>query len=81
LPPGQDEAVEGKGERKLWGELIAGNVAGRTIEEIQREMEAFAGRNPGSAYCASPSLRSHAHGALIKGSLSSHITSRSQGGQ
>ena len=43
-PPGQDEEVEGKGERKLRGELIAGNVSGRTVEEIQREMEAFAGQ-------------------------------------
>lgn len=46
LPPGQDEAVEGKGEWKLRGELLAGNVAGRTVDEIQREMEAVARRNP-----------------------------------
>src|SRR4051812_43745886 len=36
-PPGQEEEVDGKAERKVRGELIAGNVAGRTIEEIQRE--------------------------------------------
>lgn len=45
-PLGREDEVEGKAERKLRGELITGNVAGRTPEEIQREMEAVAARRP-----------------------------------